>query len=308
MSCILNYFFIKSIKVKIGTLFAFARLTQKQGNLMQTGYYSSAAGMVTQFNRLDTIANNLANVNTVGFKEDNLVVGDFMRIYKEKRDELDLQNNTKEGAQFLNRTMTRAPQIVDHFTNQSVGNMQQSTNSLDFALSREGVFFAVKTPEGVRLTRDGSFTTNSEGKLVTKAGYEVLPDNYFKSNTDQGITLSNEDSVVNVDKNGQIYTNIPNTTQFTPNAKLMIIQPENVRFLKKEGDNLYSLENVEKANILEDSQAVRQGFVEKSNVNAVKMMTQLIETNRLVGMYQKAMSTQMDDMNRDAIEKLAKKS
>jgi len=275
---------------------------------MQTGYYSSAAGMITQFNRLDTIANNLANVNTVGFKEDNLVVGDFMRIYQEKRDELDFENNTKEGAQFLNRTMTRAPQVVDHFTNQSVGNMQQTTNPLDFALSREGVFFAVKTPQGVRLTRDGSFTTNDEGKLVTKAGFEVLPENYFKSSKGEGINLSAENSVLNVDKNGQIYTNIPNTAQFTPDAKLMIIQPENVRLLKKEGDNLYSLENVEKANILKESQAVRQGFVEKSNVNAVKMMTQLIETNRLVGMYQKAMSTQMDDMNRDAIEKLAKKA
>jgi flagellar basal-body rod protein FlgF len=55
---------------------------------MQSGYYSSAAGMVTQFNRLDTIANNLANVNTVGFKEDNLIVGDFQRLYKEARDEL----------------------------------------------------------------------------------------------------------------------------------------------------------------------------------------------------------------------------
>jgi len=129
---------------------------------MQTGYYSSAAGMVTQFNRLDTIANNLANVNTAGFKEDNLVVGDFMRIYKEKRDELPLDNNTKEGAQFLNRTMTRVPQIVDSFTDQSVGSLQKTSNTLDFALSREGLFFAVKTPQGVRLTRDGSFTTNDE--------------------------------------------------------------------------------------------------------------------------------------------------
>ena len=65
---------------------------------MQTGFYASAAGMVTQFNRLDTIANNLANVNSVGFKEDNLVVGDFMRVFQEKRDELPNANNTKEGA------------------------------------------------------------------------------------------------------------------------------------------------------------------------------------------------------------------
>jgi flagellar basal-body rod protein FlgG len=58
----------------------------------------------------------------------------------------------------------------------------------------------------------------------------------------------------------------------------------------------------------EESGAVFQGFVEKSNVNPVNMMTQMIETNRLVGMYQKVMDSQMNDMNRDAIEKIAKKA
>ena len=275
---------------------------------MQTGYYNAAAGMVTQFNRLDTIANNLANVNTAGFKEDNLVVGDFMRLYQEKRDELDLQNNTKESAQFLNRTMARAPQIVDSYTNHSVGTMQKSNNTLDFALSREGLFFAVKTPQGVRLTRDGSFTTNDEGTLVTKQGYEVLPNDYFKSQNKGKITLNPEDSVVTVDKNGQMATNIPNSANFIQASKLLIAQPDNIKLLQKEGDNLYVMKNIETVNILESSDAVRQGFVEKSNVNAVKMMTQMIETNRLVGMYQKAMTTQMDDMNRDAIEKLARKA
>jgi flagellar basal-body rod protein FlgF len=275
---------------------------------MQTGYYSSAAGMVTQFNRLDAISNNLANVNTVGFKEDNLVVGDFMRLYKEARDELSLENDTKEGAQFFNRTMTRAPQVVDSYTNHSVGTMQKSSNPLDFALSREGLFFAVKTPQGVRLTRDGSFTTNDEGKLITKQGYEVLSSEYVQNQSNGAIVINQEDSVVSVDKNGQISTNIPNTVQFAQGAKLFIAQPENINLLKKEGDNLYRLDGVEKLQSLQSSGAVSQGFVEKSNVNAVKMMTELIETNRLVGMYQKAMSAQMDDMNNDAIQKIAKKA
>lgn len=273
---------------------------------MQTGYYSSAAGMVTQFNRLDTIANNLANVNTAGFKQDNLIVGDFMRVFKEARDELSLENNTKDAAEFLNRTMTRAPQIVDSYTDHAVGDMQQTSNSLDFALSREGLFFAVKTPEGVKLTRDGTFTTNDEGKLVTKQGYEVLPNDYFKSGN--AITLDVTDSIIEVDKNGQIYTNIPNTVQLTQNSKLFIAQPQNINALKKEGDSLYSLENISTLKSLDSSGALVQGFVEKSNVNAVQMMTQLIETNRLVGMYQKAMDTQMNDMNKDAIEKIARKA
>ena len=273
---------------------------------MQTGYYASAAGMVTQFNRLDTIANNLANVNTTGFKQDNLVVGDYMRIYQEKRDELDNANNTKEGAAFINRTMTRAPQVVDSYTDQSVGTLQKTGNPLDFALTREGLFFAVKTPQGIRLTRDGSFTKNDEGMLVTKQGYEVLPEDYFKSK--RGISFANEDNIIAVDKNGQISTNIPNTATLTPNKKFFIAQPQNINGLKREGDNLYSFNDVKDILAVDESGAVSQGFVEKSNVNAVKMMTQMIETNRLVGMYQKAMTTQMDDMNRDAIEKLARKA
>jgi len=82
----------------------------------------------------------------------------------------------------------------------------------------------------------------------------------------------------------------------------------NPAFLKKVGDNLYVYEHESEYKPLEESGAIRQGFVEESNVNAVKMMTQLIETNRLVGMYQKAMDTQMNEMNRDAIEKLAKRA
>jgi len=273
---------------------------------MQTGYYSAAAGMVTQFNRLDTIANNLANVNTTGFKEDNLIVGDFMRIYKEARDKLPNENQSKDGAKFLNRTMTRAPQIVDAYTDQSVGSIQRTTNPLDFALSKEGLFFLVKTPNGLRLTRDGSFTTNSEGKLVTKQGYEVLPDDYFKSQ--KGISLDVQNNIVKVDKNAQISVNIPNTINMAQNSKLFVAQPDNLRLLQKEGNNLYKVPDISKLESLEDSGSVMQGYIEKSNVNAVKMMTQMIETNRLVGMYQKAMTTQMTDMNSDAINKIAAKA
>lgn len=273
---------------------------------MQSGYYSSAAGMVTQFNRLDVIANNLANVNTIGFKEDNVVVGDFMRLLKEARDELPNEDNSKDAAQFFNRAMNKAPQIVDEFTNHSIGTMQKSSNPLDFALSREGLFFMVKTPEGVRLTRDGSFTADDEGKLVTKDGYEVLPNDYFASKSP--ITINQEDSIIDVDKNGQIYTNIPNSAKLAAGSKLFIAQPDNINLLTKEGNNLYKYEDIADIKSLDETGAVLQGFVEKSNVNAVSMMTKMIETNRLVGMYQKAMDTQMNDMNRDAIEKIAKRT
>ncbi len=273
---------------------------------MQTGYYQAAAGMVTQFNRLDLIANNLANVNTAGFKEDDVVVGDFMRVYKEARDELPLENQTKESAKFFNRTMARVPQVVERYTDYKVGNLEKTDNTLDVALTRQNLFFLVKTPQGLRLTRDGSFTTNEEGKLVTKQGYEVLPSDYFtKGGT---IDFSGSERSISIDKNGQISTNIPDTAQMAPLAKLFVFKPDNPAFLKKTGDNLYVYEHENDYKPLVESGAVRQGFIERSNVNAVKMMTQLIETNRLVGMYQKAMDTQMNEMNRDAIEKLAKRA
>ena len=270
---------------------------------MQAGYYNAAAGMVVQFNRLDNIANNLANVNTNGFKQDDLVVGDFMSVYKEARDELDNQNQTKEAAKFLNRTLTKAPQVVDEFTTHSVGGMQKTSNTLDFALSREGLFFLVKTPEGVKLTRDGSFTKDDEGNLVTKQGHEVLSDDYFKSGGK--INFSDQDTVLNVDKNGQIYTNAPGSLTQVKNNKLFVANPDNLSLLKKVGDNLYEYPSISNLEPLKESGSVQQGFVEKSNVNAVKMMTSMIETNRLVGMYQKAMQVQMDDMNNDAINKIA---
>ncbi|MEA1893145.1 MAG: flagellar hook-basal body protein [Campylobacterota bacterium] len=273
---------------------------------MQSGYYSSAAGMVTQFNRLDTIANNLANVNTVGFKEDNLVVGDFMRLYKEARDELPNKQHSVDGAKFINRAITKAPQIVDSYTDHSLGNMQLTNNKMDFALNREGLFFLVKTPQGVRLTRDGSFTKSDDGKLVTKSGYEVLPNDYFSSG--DSIELNVYETILESDKHGQLYTNLPNQVKMALNSKLFIAQPDNIELLKKDGDNLYRYENASELESLEDNDAVLQGFVEKSNVNAVKMMTQMIETNRLVGMYQKAMQVQMDDMNNDAINKIARKA
>jgi flagellar basal-body rod protein FlgG len=273
---------------------------------MQTGYYGAAAGMVAQFNRLDTIANNLANVNTNGFKEDNVVVGDFMRLYKEARDELPNANQTKDAAQFINRAMAKTPHIVDEYTNHSVGGMQKTQNSLDVALSREGLYFLVKTPQGIKLTRDGSFTKDDEGRLTTKQGYEVLPNDYFEAKNN--ISLGESDSSLKIDKNGQLYTSAPDSLNQIQRQKLFIANPDNLKMLKKVGDNLYEYEGMDQLKPVEESGAVFQGFIEKSNVNPVKMMTQMIETNRLVGMYQKVMDSQMNDMNRDAIEKIAKKA
>ncbi|RUM66248.1 MAG: flagellar biosynthesis protein FlgG [Sulfurospirillum sp.] len=266
---------------------------------MQSGYYQAAGAMVTQFNRLDVISNNLANVNTSGFRRDNVIIGDFERIYQQKRDELPLQNHTKEAAKFFNRTLNRTPRIVDRYTDFSSMRLRYTGNSLDFALREPDLFFAVETPQGVRLTQQSSFDINSEGDIVTKEGYRLLPEEFVNS-TNRNI---------HVPRGKALFLSDDGTLSMDGKkvAKLFIARVKNTNLLQKEGDTLYKMKDIEKnaIQVNQGSAYVKQGFQQMSNVNAVEEMVALIETNRLVEMYQRVMSTQMDELNRDAVTKLA---
>ena len=263
---------------------------------MQNGYYTTTGAMVTQFNRLDVLSNNLANVNTPGFKRDDVVISDFARIFQESRDELPLQNHTKEGAKFLNRSIDRVPQIGEQYVNFTSGGMKQTGNALDFALKREDAFFMVETPQGVRLTQNGAFTINDQGQLVTKEGYQVLPADYFTSQ--QYITVE-AGTQITADHQGNLYFNGEEA------GRLFIAQPQEIRMLTKEGDHLYTFEGLDSVTELTDADVVAQGFLETSNINPVKEMVGLIEAQRMVEMYQKVMTSHMNDLNSDAITKLA---
>ena len=261
---------------------------------MQTGYYVTTGGMVTQFNRLNVISNNLANVNTNGYKSDDIIIGDFERMLKESRDNLPLDNNTKESAKFLNRDINKVPRVIKEYTDFQIGDIKKTGNDLDFALTKKDAFFLVKTPDGIKATRDGSFTVNDEGHLVTKEGYEVLPKTYFK---DYHLLEVKPNKMLKADKNGDLYQGGLQTNS------LFVASFDDLKKLKKLGNNLYDFGNMQP--IENGKNAVAQGFIEKSNINPVTEMTELIETNRLVEMYQKAMDTQMNELNRDAITKLA---
>ena len=268
---------------------------------MQTGFYSNTGGMVTQFNRLDVISNNLANLNTSGYKRDDVVIGDFMRLYQEERDILPLDNNTREGSQFLNRSIVRVPHVVEEFTDHDVGALQRTGNVFDMALAEEGSYLGILTPGGIRYTRDGSFVVNGEGILTTKEGFPVLPAGYTEGGELISVPIDREISVTG---QGEMY--LLDKANLQANEYLnqvMVVRPENVKYMVKEGNSMYR-SYTEMAQ-LDGDNLVRQGYVEKSNVNAVREMTALIETNRLVDMYQKAMDSHMNDMNSDAIEKLA---
>ena len=257
---------------------------------MINGFYGATGAMVTQFNRLNVISNNLANVNTAGFKQDDIIIGDFQRIFSEKRDVLPLQNNTEKAAEFLNRALNKVPIVVEEYTDFEIGDMQRTGNPLDVALQQKNRFFSIMTPSGEKLTRAGNFQIDSQGFLVTKDGYKVL------DTQNEPIQLK-PSYPVTIDKNGDIYQN----NQLV--ATFKISQVDNLNTLKKVGDNMFDF--IPETVTIDGTNSTLQGFLEKSNVNPIIQMTNLIETNRLVEQYQKVMTTFMDDLNRDAIEKLA---
>lgn len=280
---------------------------------MQNGYYNATGGMVTQFNRLDVISNNLANVNTNGFKRDDVVIGDFLRLYQSKQDTLPLKDHTRAASKFINRTLDRVPIIQEKYSDLSVGAMQQTNNLLDFALSAPNTFFAIQTPGGVAYTRDGSFSVDKDGYLVTKQGYKVLSRDGIEN---EGGILLNTSMQISSDNNGNLSFKDLNNAGLGENidvGAIAIVSFENPKFLKKVGNGLYEEQLDSKDNtkglatgfLNNTSNALRQGFLEKSNVNAVIEMTNMIETNRLVDMYSKVMKTHMDDLNSEAINKLA---
>ncbi len=267
---------------------------------MQNGYYQAVGAMATQFHQLEITSNNLANINTSGFKRESSVIGSFERLIQEKRDEMSIDNHTQKAAKFFNRTINHVPSIVEKFTDFSSGNIKLTGNSLDFALKEGDLFFAVDTPQGVRLTQQSSFTLNENGLLVTKDGYKVLS-NKFNTEAERYIQYP-KDSEVNADKSGNLYTK---GKKF---SGIYIGRVENLKELKKEGDDLFVLKDKDlEKNItpMIGVDVVSQGSVVMSNVNAVNEMVSLIESNRLVEMYQKVMTSHMDDLNRDMITKIA---
>ncbi|QOQ90449.1 flagellar hook-basal body protein [Helicobacter cinaedi] len=274
---------------------------------MQSGYYNTTGGMVTQFNRLDLISNNLANLNTTGFKRDDVVIGDYLRLFETHKEQLPIEDHTRKAAKFLNRTMNRVPIISEEYTDRSVGSLAQTDNPLDFALQRDNAFFVIKTPDGIRYTRDGNFNINNDGHLVNKDGHLVLSRDGLDSQ--EGIIIPTG-MYLESDNNGNLYLRNINNDAIAEQINigaLAVVGFENPRYLKKVGKNLYEYpqDRLDERDIMQNSAMIAQGFLEKSNVNAVLEMSSLIETNRLVDMYSKVMKSHMDDLNTEAITKLA---
>jgi flagellar basal-body rod protein FlgF len=221
---------------------------------MIPGLYSAVAGMMNQQTMLGVISNNLANVNTVGYKRNDL---NFSGVFNPLPD----VNGTYNS---LNLDDVSAKFITDF----SEGEIRQTDNPLDLSLDGNG-FFVIQKQNGVIYTRSGNFTIDNSGQLVTMDGFPVLGTN--------GV-IQIQGGSPKIDSAGQI------TVNDNPIAKLRIASFQDSNQLTKAGYNTYTSNNQTE---LTGSTEVRQGCLEMSNANAIHEMVKMIETMRIYESYQK---------------------
>lgn len=264
---------------------------------MVRGMYTAASGAIVAQANVDVIANNLANVNTAGFKRT------LMQIESSAKTEL-FRNQTDPGM----ASNARTPGVSAHVSIGALGfgskiydtpaifdqgAIAQTGNKLDVALAGPG-FFAVRdgVTGGVRYTRDGSFIKNAQGGLVTSNGDPVLGAN------GQPIVLQQQGDVA-IDTAGNVQSN------GAPAGKIAVFEFRNLAALRPEGANKF----IDSGAIpqVATNTTVLQGAQEKSNGDVVRSMVDLITNERWFDANEKAIQTQ-DDSVVQAINVVGKNS
>lgn len=234
---------------------------------MNQGVYPLAASMINQINRLDQVSNNLANINTNGFRQEGLTENTFnYYLQRAKRDNFTPMK--------VNTVTNNIPKIDSRYIDSQMGPIAPTGNEFDFALAKPELFFKIQNQNGdIVYTKDGAFK-NLDNFLVDSNGNNVL-------NTD------NEPIVVGEDLVNQIgIVQIPFSN------------------LEKIGDNTYKIKDLGEQEVFENNDGlITQGAIEKSNVNAVKAMVNLIDAQRRFEQSQKAIKT-IDELNASLIEKI----
>lgn len=217
-------------------------------------------------------ANNLANMNTVGFKAENPLFEEYlMPVARE-----DAPN--KRLSFVIDGGMHR---------NMAEGAFRTTGNQLDFAISGDG-FFKVQTPEGIRYTRNGHFQLDNTGRLVTGAGHPVLGEGGAP------IFFDAEETEITVAGDGTI------STVLGERGRLALAAFDNPRALTKTGNNL--LETAQPEREAEEAKLM-QGALEDSNVQAIEQMTNMIEVMRSYTSAAKLVET-ASEMKRRAVQEL----
>jgi flagellar basal-body rod protein FlgG len=238
--------------------------------------------MNAQQNRLDAISNNLANVDTTGYKRDITVSKNFSELLL-RRTNADGVYETPFGSADAAPVIGKlglGVETNENYTDFEQGSFKATDTKTDLALGGQG-FFAVQTPDGERYTRNGNFFLGKEGVLETKDGYPVLGDNGV-------IRLADDKFMVRED--GKIYDEDGKEVD-----RLKVVRFDNERYLKKTGESMYNTNDIAgPSRTAEGNERPRilQGYTETSNVNVVNEMVQMIEVNRAYEANQKTITSE----------------
>ncbi len=249
---------------------------------MNKALWVAKTGLEAQQTRMSVISNNLANVNTTGFKRDRAVFEDL--LYQNVRQvgaQSSQDTRLPTGLQLGTGVRTVATEKIH-----TMGNIIQTNNSLDVAIQGRG-FIQVLQPDGnLAYSRDGSFHMDQTGQLVTSSGFVIQP----------AITIPNNSTSITIGSDGVVSVMTPGSPAPTQVGNIQLADFVNPAGLQAIGQNLYQ-ETASSGSPstgtpgLNGLGAVAQGALETSNVNVVEELVGMIETQRAYEMNSKAIQT-----------------
>lgn len=225
---------------------------------------------------METVANNVANMNTTGFKRSSPVFQEYL---------VNVQRTNEDGA--TEREPLSFVRDVVSMTDMSNGELVTTGNTLDLAIEGDG-YFTVSTPAGDRFTRNGNFGRDDTGRLVTSDGNPVLDDGGSE------IVFSQDESNIRIARDGTI------STELGDRGRIGVVRFANPQDMKADGNSLW--ETAQAPERVEGN-VVQQGMLEQSNVQPIVEMVRMTETLRS---YQT--STELlnagEDLSRRAVQRL----
>lgn len=251
---------------------------------MLRGFYTAASGMITQQRQQEALANNLANVNTPGYKADQTIQKSFPELLLRQihSQSLPVGSNVKLPINRPIGSLHTGVYVQEMVPDFSQGDLKATELPTDLALitgqlpdETGNLFFTIQNEAGdLRLTRNGHFTVDGHGMLTTSQGYYVLDEN------GNPIETNNHNFIVTPE--GRVLTE-------SGEAALGLAYVANVNDLEKEGNDLY---NGESEALPQDvTYQIHQGFLERSNVDTLRTMTAMMEAYRSFELNQRVLRT-----------------
>lgn len=250
---------------------------------MIRGWYTGASGMNAQQNRLDAISNNLANVDTAGYKKEITVSKSFPELLLHRTNADGVYKTTvgsSDAAPIIGK-LGLGVETNENYIDFSQGSFKITNTKTDVAFSGKG-FYSIQTPNGEKYTRNGNFHIGKEGILETKDGYPVLGENGY-------IRVENDKFIVNED--GIIYSQ----DDMSEIDRFKVVRFDNERYLQKVGESMYTANDISGQPYIAEGKerpVFMQGYTETSNVNVVNEMVQMIEVNRAYEANQKTITSE----------------